>query len=358
MKKKIIGIVVCMLLIGTVLPVSGTVMVEKVSNPASFGDTLYVGGSGPGNYTSIQKAINDAVSGDTVFVYDDSSPYYTSARVRKSINLIGENKHTTVIRSIIDFVVNISAHNVLIKGFTIEAGSKGIIVNSNYNTITDNIFTTYKGICIINSNFNIIQGNEIKSGTYAIWLDNSNDNIVTKNNISGGKAGIRTIHEGERNTISQNRISDSEKGIWCDRMNYNIVSDNYLLNNNEGIYLSSCYKTNITNNVIAASTYRGFVSIHCMYNNIYRNTFIDNEENAYFSLNFINLWPLIQRRLNKWENNYWGEAHKGPYKIYGTVYCREYFFFNFPLLRTKIEFNFTWINFDWFPAQEPYDIGI
>ena len=33
--KKIVGIFVCMLLIGTVLPVSGTVMVEKSSIPAS-----------------------------------------------------------------------------------------------------------------------------------------------------------------------------------------------------------------------------------------------------------------------------------------------------------------------------------
>lgn len=35
MMKKLIGIFVCMLLIGTVLPVSGTMMVEKSSIPAS-----------------------------------------------------------------------------------------------------------------------------------------------------------------------------------------------------------------------------------------------------------------------------------------------------------------------------------
>jgi hypothetical protein len=36
MKKKIIGIFVCMLLVGTVLPVSGNVLLERVSNPTSF----------------------------------------------------------------------------------------------------------------------------------------------------------------------------------------------------------------------------------------------------------------------------------------------------------------------------------
>ena len=52
--KKIIGIFVCMLLIATVLPVSGIVMLEKTFNPTSYENTLYVGGSDPGNYSTIQ----------------------------------------------------------------------------------------------------------------------------------------------------------------------------------------------------------------------------------------------------------------------------------------------------------------
>ncbi|NHJ39073.1 MAG: hypothetical protein FK731_03500, partial [Asgard group archaeon] len=39
------------------------------------GNTLYVGGGGSNNYSSIQEAIDDAIDGDTVFVYDKSSPY-------------------------------------------------------------------------------------------------------------------------------------------------------------------------------------------------------------------------------------------------------------------------------------------
>ena len=33
------------------------------------GNILYVGGSGPNNYTSIQSAINDASNGYTIYVY-------------------------------------------------------------------------------------------------------------------------------------------------------------------------------------------------------------------------------------------------------------------------------------------------
>ena len=374
MKIKYIAVLICMLLIATVLPVSGTVFMERTSKPTFTGDTLYVGGSGPNNYTSIQKAVNDAERGDTVFVYDDSSPYYTSARVRTSINLIGENKHTTILRRIIsDFTISISADNVLVTGFNIENGSKGIIVNSNYNTITDNIISSFDGMYFINSNSNsiegnimdnsrygirldnsnnnIITGNEIKSGMYAIWLDDSNDNTISENNISGGKDGILIYGGGDRTNISQNHIYNSGTGICLSNGNYDIVSNNYLLNNDEGIYLSDCYKTNIINNEIVASKSYGFSSIRNMYIDINRNNFIDNDKNAYFCLKFNGLLDI---RLNKWVNNYWGEAHNGPYKIYGTVYYRKYF----PLLRTEIEFNFTWHNFDWKPAQEPYDIGV
>jgi len=61
------------------------------------GNTLYVGGSGPNNYTTIQSAINDSTDGYTVFVYDDSSPYYENIIINNSIQLLGESKDTTVV---------------------------------------------------------------------------------------------------------------------------------------------------------------------------------------------------------------------------------------------------------------------
>ena len=126
MKKKLIGIIVCILLISTtIFPVSGTVMVEKTSNPTSYGNTLYVGGLGPGNYTRIQDAIDDASDEDTVFVYDDSSPYVENLIVNKSIELIGENRYTTVIDGDENEedegdVIHIKANGVTVQGFTVQ----------------------------------------------------------------------------------------------------------------------------------------------------------------------------------------------------------------------------------------------
>jgi len=43
--------------------------IEKSSTLSFDGNTLYVGGSGPNNYTRIQDAIDYASDWDTVFVY-------------------------------------------------------------------------------------------------------------------------------------------------------------------------------------------------------------------------------------------------------------------------------------------------
>ena len=98
----------------------------SMDKPQTFtyeGSTLYVGGGGPGNYTSIQDAINDSVEGDTVFVYDDSSPYYENLIVKNGIFLIGENRDTTIIDGSGDSnVIYIDANNVYVSGFTIQNG--------------------------------------------------------------------------------------------------------------------------------------------------------------------------------------------------------------------------------------------
>src|SRR5690606_8797867 len=98
MKKTIFCVLVCMLVIVmTFVSVSGTIVSEKNSYLLSNGNILYVGGSGPGNYSTIQEAIEASVDDDMVFVFDDSSPYNENLVITTSITLIGENKNTTII---------------------------------------------------------------------------------------------------------------------------------------------------------------------------------------------------------------------------------------------------------------------
>jgi len=88
-------IVFCSLLISSF---TGSTQIDGLSEILLNGDILYVGGSGPGNYTSIQDAIDSATSGDTIYVY--SGTYYEQITIDKTIILQGENKQTTIIHGV------------------------------------------------------------------------------------------------------------------------------------------------------------------------------------------------------------------------------------------------------------------
>jgi parallel beta-helix repeat protein len=191
--KKTFVMTITVLFTGVgIIPSLDGAVVEKKTNPTiSNGNTLYVGGSGLGNYTKIQDAINSSKDGDTVFVYDESSPYFENVYVSKSINLVGEDKSTTVIDGGENGdVVYISPQWVNLSGFTIQkSGTKqfdaGIDITSSYNTITDNNISNNRyGILIYGSwcNSNIIMGNNISDNWYGIESDGYS-NIIQKNNF-------------------------------------------------------------------------------------------------------------------------------------------------------------------------------
>jgi len=293
----------------------------------SAGNTLYVGGSGPGNYTTIQSAINDAVDGDTVFVYDDSAPYNENIVVVKSINLIGEDRNTTVIDANNNGdVIFVSAEHVSISGFTIQ--------NSG---ISEYPFYEHQGIDI-NSNENTITGNIIYHTERAISLNFSNGNIIRDNIIDNCSCHGIYQYDSHYNDISYNVISNCNYSGIC-----LAVSDNNILSHNtiktviygHGIILSISNNNSIEENSLINNKY-GMVIRQGENNSIIRNNFQENSRrNAYF-------YALLIGSNNKWDENYWGQARTLPKLIFGTIFFE----------RRKIWLH--WINFDWNPSQEPY----
>jgi hypothetical protein len=107
--------------------------------PLSNDNTLYVGGSGPNNYTRIQDAVDDASNGDTVFVYNGT--YYEMVEIYKRINLFGENTHNTIIKSDKGVAIQIYCAFVNIRGFTLSSYSgarvsSGILIYSSFCNIS------------------------------------------------------------------------------------------------------------------------------------------------------------------------------------------------------------------------------
>jgi hypothetical protein len=184
MRKKSLAVAVILLFIGmSVVPSTAVIELREKPFPINFdGNILYVGGTGPNNYTTIQSAIDDAVDGDIVFVYDDSSPYTENIIIDSSINLIGEDKNTTVIDgSKRGDAVKTTDDGIIFTGFTVRNGA--VNIHSDNNQIIDNIITDGgKGVRIeYKGSNNLIKGNRIVHHTYGVYL--KDDDEVCDNNL-------------------------------------------------------------------------------------------------------------------------------------------------------------------------------
>jgi parallel beta-helix repeat protein len=214
------------------------------------GEFLYVGGSGPNNYTTIQKAINAAQSGDTVFVYNGT--YKEHIIINKTIDLIGEDKDITIIEGdLSENLIKITADSVVVKSFTIKKGIIGVyivqssgqeikdnIIKNNWegiglsqtnnakitkNTITDNYF---EGINPISSSENIITQNKVNWNLYGILLTESSNNSIYENEIKGNTRGLEALVQSNDNEIFHNNFYASDEDNAYDDFS-NIWDDGY-----------------------------------------------------------------------------------------------------------------------------------
>jgi parallel beta-helix repeat protein len=284
---------------------------------------LYVGGTGENNYTTIQDAIYNTSSGDTIFVFDDSSPYIENLRIYKSINLIGEDKNTTIIDGGgWGNVLFILTDEINIKGFTITNGRCGILVNSHLNIFEDIIIrNNIDGIDLGKTN-NIIKNNYIFENVYGIKLEDSHNNTIKNNiisdnvgaifiskcdsieinanNISKNNGGVILMDSGNT-TINSNEIFKNNYGIYLKRSrDNNIIGNDIILNYQFGIWLyNSSFNKIILNNNISKNNQGIKLKNSCYFNHIYQNNFLNNTKNAYDECN--NAWD------NEKYGNYWSD---------------------------------------------------
>ncbi|MBU1940137.1 MAG: right-handed parallel beta-helix repeat-containing protein, partial [Candidatus Thermoplasmatota archaeon] len=230
-RKTLATGILLLFMVSMVSPLTIGVVVQQTNR----GDTLYVGGSGPGNYTTIQEAVNAAEPGDTVFVYDESSPYNESITIAKSINLGGENKTTTVIEG--NEGIEINADLVTISGFTVKYV---ISLNSCHNiTISDNTIhgKSWNSIELIDSYNNKISYNEISGSIHGIELLYSSNNIITNNIFSNiNTYGIFISLRSNNNMITGNNITNCFFGILASSRGNIIEKNNFIGNRINAIF--------------------------------------------------------------------------------------------------------------------------
>gem|GEM_PF-1006288 len=328
------------------------------------GNWLYVGGSGPGNYTRIKDAVENASDGDTVFVYNGVYlfPYNTDyVRITKHISLIGENKYETILDTTngpTDSIIDVRADSVTVCGFTIKGngfgGMEGFHINGVQNVIIHDIILQYiyNGLYISDVNNSVFYNNTFLDSYWAIVSIDCKKCIFHNNTYYNNTIGMFLGGFGET-IIAYNDFRKNYEGIHLHCISgENIIEYNNIMNNHVGIYFYHSTGIIRCNNIM-----RNAKSVRCI-------SKIEKAEAI------ANTSLLVNRE--KWDKNYWG--------LFKTIFPKTIVAFAIIYIRipdttialkntrnTAIDFPLilagmipVWvvptIQFDWHPAIQPYDI--
>ena len=356
-------------------------------HPGLFQDTiLYVGGTGPGNYSTIQQAIDNASAGDMVFVY--TGYYIENILIKTTIHLIGENNASTVIDGGgYGSVVTITADDTILQGFTIQnakndVNSAGVqLLSANNVCVIRNIVQNNGGLGLsargLDSSKTTIEENTIRNNSYGIYIQDARKVSITTNNICHNGEGVYLIGSYD-SRIMNNTIMNRGIGLHLDNSYDTIVSGNRIVENANGVYVFNSSNITFQDNNINRNRWYGLwikdTTFGCIIGNrisdnidvglflessydttVLNNTLWDNDNGIYlkdssgnvFKKNHLRNYKMnacfvahtLIHRGNSWRLNYWERARLFPYPIFGII---------------KLETcSISWINFDWTPLRYP-----
>jgi nitrous oxidase accessory protein len=253
----------------------------------------------PTDYPTISQAIASASTGDTINV--KNGVYLENIVINKSVWLIGDGAASTVIigkggvASGQIPVINITAPNVKIDGFTIQSENyskanlraAGISINADNAIITHNqILGTYYGIFCSSQSGTMIAHNNItgaaKDGIR--WTGGSKNTFLENNILNSGQSGISI--EGFSDVISKNNLISNGRAIGL-AASYSLVFGNTIDDDvGTGLYIGGSYNT-ICANTISNNSYGvwfTFFFANPQYNKLYLNNIVNSDfSNVYFA---------------------------------------------------------------------------
>jgi hypothetical protein len=418
--KKCLAVGLILLFVGTCIIPSTAQNIEKTSQPTSRGNWLYVGGSGPGNYSSITAALHNASDDDTIYVY---SGIYTEGilTINISVSLIGQNNISTIINHS-TFIFNKT--NIFLTEFCFQNFSQIAIYsqydnNVSHNTVTNTIFTNFSsGITIINSSYNTIINNHFdQCGIFLApslnpFINSTETDYFTNTILNNTVNGKPLIYLED---VTDRYISDAGEIILLRCMNITISQISF----GKGISLLECIKTtntkvihndfnntiifliNSSENTIADNRFytsydesqaNGLLLFDQCNNNDITNNVFSNQSVIVISMSSYNSFkhndfygvpfsrPIITfiNADNTWQRNFWMRPRILPKLIFGYKYTTPYSNMtqrsldidwrptlkpNNPIpncihneMHIQQKMQHLWIQFDWHPAKEPYGL--
>lgn len=356
--KVIIAIVVVALFVSSLI---------VVRLPSPLGSIIV-----PDDYSSIQTAVDHAFAGQTIFVRNGI--YHGQTIIDKPLTLIGEDSKNTILEGISDvkypppYVIQISADNVKVSGFTITNGYQGgirvetigsdvqptgcIIIGNNIMNNSNGI-STYDGNDLTISNNNIsdnrqsgvqlysshstISENTIAQNGFTGLIVSSSNVMITQNTITGNgfqadvvneQGGLKLYWDGNYNVYANNITNNNGFGLqFGENCNNSTVNDNNIEGNNVGVDLLNFALTNSSDSGIGIG------------NKVYENN-LDNSKNVFIETAFAygNISTVFDAIGNgtdivSWDNGTLGN-HWSDYIGQGTYVIDENNVDHHPLIQT------------------------
>ena len=230
MRDRSISVLIVVVVILGSFSVFVTILPDNVK-----GTTLFVGGVGPGNYTTIQSAVYAALPGDTVFIFNGT--YNENVVVSQTLSLVGENQENTLVVGDpykLD-VIQVTADWVNISGLAVTGSEVGIqldYVRDCHIANSTTFSNEYAGVSIYHSNNNTVEN--------LTSYSNSMDGIL--------------MFEADDNTVTYSNLSNNGYGLWMEYADDGVIHNNRIFSNNSnrgGILLRSSIGDSILGNVMS-----------------------------------------------------------------------------------------------------------
>ncbi len=292
-----------------------TLRINKLDKLELKGRAIYVGGSGPGNYTSIQEAIDNASNGDTIIVL--KGLYKENISISKVLTIISRN-------ATVEGCFNIESTDT-IEGFTINGIEYSIKCNNSNVILRDNHLSSYYGI-ILNNTINaelydnqfecryaiyleyspncIIYNNIFHNNWYGIWAEYSNNLIIRDNNFSSNRWYTVWLDRCDDSIIQNNSFYKNWYSIFLYHTDDCRIEGNQIIHNEHGPQFVASSRNILKNNNICFNEHYGiYTGNRSKDNQILNNNIINNAHNA------------RDDDHNKWDGNYWSDYIGIKYRI-------------------------------------------
>lgn len=235
-----------------------------------FSTTLTVG-SGEGEYATIREAIDAAVDGDTVFI--KAGTYDEKLDLRKSIEVIGEDKATTIINNTNEKpTFNIyKAEDFVIKNLTLKAvkislqitKGKGIIENLDIKVDKYGALISSGEIEFNSCNFYTLEdADEYEKAvkkTTGLMVYGQTELDITNSNFKQLNYGLYFSFNGYAN-IKSSKFTSNNNSIWVSRDGLLVIQKNDFIHNfEEAIGLTGDGTLTISENTFSENQKRDLI---------------------------------------------------------------------------------------------------